>query len=245
MPEKDGLKYEKKEGEGKPLIFVHGWLGSRESWKSVIGELEIENPVILYDQRCHGESSCSEFLMEDLAEDIRKITEDLEEPVIIGHSMGGMAALQLSTISDNFSGLVLLATCASTPDPRYRSPGFFLEKLGDMARQKWAEIIADNYAEKGEEEMRRQTISELKQAGREPIINGLKSMIEYDVTEELEEESAVVVAGSKDTTIPPDQSGKVAELLNCEFQKINTTHLMLQDKPEKVAGIIENFVRDQ
>jgi pimeloyl-ACP methyl ester carboxylesterase len=215
MPEKDGLSYEKKEGEGTPLVFVHGWLGSRESWKSVIEELEVENPLIIYDQRCHGESACSNFLMEGLAEDMEKITEGLEDPVIIGHSMGGMAALQYSTVSDNFSGLVLLATCASTPDPRYRSPKFFLEKLGEMARQKWAEIIADNYAEKGEEHLQRQTIEELKQAGRELIINGLKAMINYDVTQELEEENAVVVAGKKDTTIPPGQSRELAELLYC------------------------------
>lgn len=182
--------------------------------------------------------------MEDLASDLEDITEDLEKPLIVDHSMGGMTALKYSTMSDNFSGLVLFGTCASTPRPSYRSPQYFLDMLGDMAREKWAGLIADNYAE-GNEEMREQSFRELLNADLKPIRYGLKAMIEYDVTGELREENAVVVAGEKDGAIKPEQSRELSELLDCEFRLIDSSHLMLQEKPEEVAEIIEEFVENQ
>lgn len=242
MPEKEGIVYEEVEGDGTPIVFVHGWLGSGESWEPVKKELDLDNPLIIYDQRCHGESDCSPFNIQGLAEDMEKITESLEEPFIVGHSMGGMAALKYSTLSENFSGLVLLATCASTPDPRYRSPKFFLDKLGEITREKWAGMIADNYAEEGSEQQRLRSIKELKEAGKEPVIHGLRSMINYDVRDELKKENAVVVSGKRDTTIPPKQSRELSKLLDCEYREIDTTHLMLQEKPGEIARIIEDFV---
>lgn len=237
----DGLNVGKVEGEGTPIIFVHGWLGSAESWEQVREELSVENPSIFYDQRCHGESSCRNFLMEDLAADLEKVVETLDEsPIIVGHSMGGMAALQYTSGKGSHSGLVLLGTCASTPRPKYRSPKFFLERLSEMARQRWAEMIADNYAERSPE-MREGAVQELKDAGRKPVVNGLKAMIKYDVRDELEKEDAVVVAGEKDTTITVEQSSELAELLDCRLEIIDSSHLMLQETPETVAEIIKDF----
>ncbi|MFB6241535.1 MAG: alpha/beta fold hydrolase [Candidatus Nanosalina sp.] len=241
---KDKLDVEKINGTGTPLVFVHGWLGSKDSWNQVRDELNLENPKIFYSQRCHGNSECSEFRLNDLADDLEEITRDLGDPVIVGHSMGGMTALKYSTISDNFSGLILLGTCASTPRPNYRSPQYFLDMLGDIAREKWAGLIADNYAE-GTEEMRRESFQELLEADIEPVKYGLKAMIDYDVIDQLEEENAVVVAGKDDGAIKPEQSRDVSELLNCEFRLIDSSHLMLQEKPEKVAEIIQEFVENQ
>lgn len=243
--EVESLKVEKIPGEGTPIVFVHGWLGSKESWSQVKEELEIDNPLIFYDQRCHGESPCSNFRIEDLAEDLGKVISELdEEPFIVGHSMGGMTALQYSTKNDNYCGLVLLGTCASTPRPKYRSPKFFLEKLEELARDTWAEMIADNYAEDSPE-VREGAVQELKNAGRKPVVYGLKAMIAYDVRDELSDENAKVVAGEKDSAIPVEQCRELSELLNCDLEVINSSHLMLQETPEKIAEIIDVFATQQ
>ena len=239
------LEVEKVEGTGTPVVFIHGWMGSKESWKQVRENLELDNPMIFYSQRCHGRSECSGFSIEDLAHDLEQITEELDDPILVGHSMGGMTALTYSTVSENFSGMLLLATCASTPEPKYRSPSFFLEKLGDMARQKWAEMITDNYAENADPEIREFSISELIQADRKPLVKGLKAMIDYDVRERLQDENALVVAGRNDNTIPKKQAEEVAELLNCEYREIDATHLMLQETPGKIAEITEEFTETQ
>ncbi|MFB6217186.1 MAG: alpha/beta fold hydrolase, partial [Candidatus Aenigmatarchaeota archaeon] len=67
-----------REGEGTPIIFIHGWLGSRKFWQLITPYLEIENPLIFYDQRCHGDSPCSKFKVETLAEDLENLIKELE-----------------------------------------------------------------------------------------------------------------------------------------------------------------------
>jgi pimeloyl-ACP methyl ester carboxylesterase len=239
------LNIEKVEGKGTPIVFIHGWMGSKEVWSQVKKNLDLENPLILYDQRCHGNSECSEFSIEDLTKDLEKITEEAEKPVLVGHSMGGMTALKYSKMSENLSGMLLLATSASTPETEYRSPEFLLNQISDAAKEKITEILADKNRKDGENRENILTdigLKEILEVDRKPLLHGLKAMMEYDVRKELEKETALVVAGEKDKVIPPEQSEKLSEILNCEFRMTDTSHLMLQENPEKIAEITENFV---
>ncbi|QGA80901.1 alpha/beta fold hydrolase [Candidatus Nanohalobium constans] len=243
-----GLEYGIEQGNGKPIIFIHGWLGSKKFWKLITPYLDLDNPVIRYDQRCHGGSGCKPFTIRELAKDLNEMIEELEldNPILVGHSMGGMTALQYAAEYENFSGLVLLATSADTPDPENKSVEYFLEQYNELEKSEWAEEITENYvAESEKPEIREMTRRELQKADDRPIRNGLKAMIEYDVTEQLGdvEKPAAVVAAEKDGAITQDKSEQVAELLDCELKTLNTSHQMLPEKPEKVAGIIDSFVK--
>ncbi len=236
------LEVEKVEGEGSPLVFIHGWLGSKESWNQVRDRLDLENPMIFYSQRCHGNSETKKFDIEDLANDLKKITEELEKPILIGHSLGGMTALKYSTMSDNYSGLILFGTCASTPEPKHESVKYFLNKLGEIPKRKWSEMITDNYAENADQELRDQSIKELQESDKKPLKTGLQAMINYDVSQNIETENGLAVAGTGDNAIRTKQVKELSDSLNCDYQEINSTHLMLQEKPREVAEIIEEFV---
>lgn len=238
-----GLETEAVDGTGTPIVFIHGWMGSLEIWDDVRGELELENPLIFYSQRCHGESKCSSFSIKDLAEDLEEITEDLEKPILVGHSMGGMTALTYSTISENFSGLILFATSARTPSPRYMSPVFTLHELRTLLHQKLAETNPKSRKRIEKPEIGKFNSLELLKAGIKPLIYGLKAMKNYDIREKLEEEKALVVAGKNDNVIPRKQSKEVARLLKCEYREIDATHVMIQEKPRETAEIIEDFVK--
>lgn len=236
------LDVEVIKGKGTPLIFIHGWLGSKESWSMVRDRLNIQNPLIFYSQRCHGESGCESFDIEDLAEDLKLITEDFHNPILIGHSLGGMTALKYSTISDNYSGLILFGTCASTPNPKYKSVKYFLDKLEEIPRKNWAEMITDNYAENADQKLREQSIEELCNSDIRVLEDGLKAMINYDVSQNIENEEALVIAGNEDNAIQKQQVKKLSGLLNCKYLEIDATHLMLQETPEKIADIIEDSI---
>lgn len=242
---KEDLEIEKKDGRGRTVVFVHGWLGSKESWKSVRKELELDNPMIFYSQRCHGSSKYKKFDIGDLADDLNQIIRQLEDPILVGHSMGGMTLLQYSTQSKDYSGLVLLGSSASAPKPEFGSPEFFLEKFGEIEREKWSLLIAKNYAEKGGNNLQQTAFDELMEADREPIENGLRAMKEFDVADELGKENAVVVAGENDQAIKPDQCRRLADLIECKYEVIESTHLILQEKPEKIAEIVQKFVENQ
>jgi pimeloyl-ACP methyl ester carboxylesterase len=87
----------RKYGTGYPLIILHGLFGMSDNWVS-IGKKIADAGYCVYipDQRNHGASPRSndfnyEFLSSDLEEFI--LHENISTPVIIGHSMGGKAAM--------------------------------------------------------------------------------------------------------------------------------------------------------
>jgi len=250
MNSSGGLAYNIQEGREKPLVFIHGWLGSRNFWKLITPYLKLENKMIFYDQRCHGDSDCSKFDVDSLADDLHNLIKELElkEPVLIGHSLGGMTALRYATKYDNFSGLCLLGTSASTPNPENKSVKYFLDKFDDLSRDKWAEKIVDNYVSKTEsKEVRELTRKELKQADESPIRYGLEAMINYDVRDNLKQLNitAKVIAAEHDGAITVQKSRELKDLLNCELETVDTSHQMLPERPKRIAETISNFVNNE
>lgn len=84
-------------GEGTPFIILHGFLGMSDNWKTM-GQKFSEHgfQVHLVDQRNHGHSFHSdEFNYEVLVEDLKNYcdTNNLQEIVLLGHSMGGKTAM--------------------------------------------------------------------------------------------------------------------------------------------------------
>ena len=84
-------------GKGKPFVILHGFLGMGDNWKS-LGKRFAEQgyQVHLLDQRNHGRSFHSEsFNYSFLYDDLKKYCDvhQLEEIVLLGHSMGGKTAM--------------------------------------------------------------------------------------------------------------------------------------------------------
>lgn len=246
----NGLEIEKVDGDGTPVVFLHGWLGSKESWNQVRQHLDLDNPMMFYSHRCHGNSGCEEFHdFSSPAKDIDQLLDELEieKPIIVGHSMGGMTALKYAAEYDNFSGLFLIGTCASTPEPEVENPEFYLENFDSMDRDKWAEMITENYARETDfPAIAEQARKQLANAPDEPVIYGLKAMVNYDVRDSLDDMDApsLVVAGDRDLAIKDHMTEELSEILGCERKVLDATHLMLQERPKELAELIEDFVEN-
>lgn len=84
---------------GTPLVILHGVFGSADNWLTVAKALGERYRVFTVDQRNHGRSPHSDaFDYEVLAADLYEFIADqeLENPVVIGHSMGGKTAMQFA-----------------------------------------------------------------------------------------------------------------------------------------------------
>jgi esterase len=92
--------YFRKSGEGAPLIILHGLFGSSDNWMSIAKVLSEQYTVYLPDQRNHGQSGNNDvFDYDSMAEDLKAFIEQhsIENPYIIGHSMGGKVAMTFAS----------------------------------------------------------------------------------------------------------------------------------------------------
>ena len=86
----------KKLGEGKPLLIIHGLFGSSDNWGMLGKRFAEKYTVYLIDLRNHGRSPHSRNMnYEAMADDLLELIQDekILNPSLIGHSMGGKAAL--------------------------------------------------------------------------------------------------------------------------------------------------------
>ncbi|WP_353083010.1 alpha/beta fold hydrolase [Flavobacterium sp.] len=95
------MLYSRIEGQGKPLLIIHGFLGMSDNWKSFGSLYAAEGiQVHILDLRNHGKSFHSDnFSYEIMAQDVLEYCQenDLDKVSIIGHSMGGKVAMLFAT----------------------------------------------------------------------------------------------------------------------------------------------------
>lgn len=83
-------------GEGQPVIILHGVFGVSDNWVTIGRKLAGKFSVYILDLRNHGQSPHSDtFNYIAMMEDLQEFIEDhqLENPILIGHSMGGKVAM--------------------------------------------------------------------------------------------------------------------------------------------------------
>jgi pimeloyl-ACP methyl ester carboxylesterase len=86
-------------GSGQPLIILHGLMGSSDNWLPQAKRLGEQFHVYTVDQRNHGQSPHTDtFNYRVLQEDIVGFIDqhNLNKPILLGHSMGGKAAMNVA-----------------------------------------------------------------------------------------------------------------------------------------------------
>jgi len=82
--------------DGTPLLLLHGLFGSSANWRGIARRLSDERRVLVPDMRNHGRSFHDEAMSyPDMAQDIIDTLDDegIERADLLGHSMGGKAAM--------------------------------------------------------------------------------------------------------------------------------------------------------
>jgi pimeloyl-ACP methyl ester carboxylesterase len=100
-------------GNGKPFVILHGFLGTSDNWKTMGTEFsQLNYQVHLLDQRNHGQSFWDNtFNYEALAEDLKNYCDhhQLENIVLLGHSMGGKTAMLFATLYPELVSKLIIA----------------------------------------------------------------------------------------------------------------------------------------
>ena len=105
--------YSRKVGENGPdFVVLHGLFGSGKNWRSFAGSLEDDFQVWTLDARNHGDSPHADSMSyQQMAEDVARffVENELENVVLLGHSMGGKTAMQLALqFPDRIAALIVV-----------------------------------------------------------------------------------------------------------------------------------------
>ena len=105
-------------GAGPPIVILHGLFGSARNWHTITKQLESTHRVYALDLRNHGSSPWHDSMTyHDLADDVRGFIEqhNLEQAVVIGHSMGGKTAMLLALQHQELVGTLIVVDVAPIP----------------------------------------------------------------------------------------------------------------------------------
>ncbi|MGH9185662.1 MAG: alpha/beta fold hydrolase, partial [Acidimicrobiales bacterium] len=244
---------------GPTVVLSHCWMGSRSVWAPVARRLcAAGHRVVLYDQRGHGASTTGADVLTVslLGSDLRAVLDelDIEDAVVAGHSMGGMAAMAFAidhpdALKRRVRAIVLVATAAhgigyhrrlhpfnewlaASPvwEQAVRRPriGLVFVRSASGRTPRLAHVAA-----------MRDHVLATTAASRQACLRALQRM---DLREGLDsvDVPATVLVGSRDALTPPALSRALAaRLTNSRIEVIpDAGHLLPFESPDRLTEVI-------
>ncbi len=103
-------------GAGQPLIILHGLFGQSDNWNTLAKRFAEQGlHVFTIDQRNHGLSPHSdEWNYQVMATDLKQFIDEhqLQNPIILGHSMGGKTVMFFEAQFPNVAKQLIIADIA-------------------------------------------------------------------------------------------------------------------------------------
>jgi pimeloyl-ACP methyl ester carboxylesterase len=119
-----------------PLLVVHGLYGSARNWGVVCRKLSLDRPVHAVDNRNHGESKWFDtHSYPDLANDLAEVIEaEFGKVDLLGHSMGGKAAMTLALSRPDLVNRLIVADIAPVRYTHSQLPYIHAMRSVDLSR---------------------------------------------------------------------------------------------------------------
>lgn len=102
LVDRDGVQlFCERRGQGAPpIVFIHGGLGDHTHFAPQLAHFAPAHEVLALDLRGHGQSAvpAPPYCIESFADDVMFLCDRaaLERPVLVGHSLGGVVALDVA-----------------------------------------------------------------------------------------------------------------------------------------------------
>lgn len=196
------------------IVFLHGFTESLDIWDDFSAELSVDFKVICIDLPGHGKSECiAEIHTMELMADIVKAVlgkENVEECVMIGHSMGGYVTLAFAEkFPDMMKGLGLFHSSALPDTPEGKvNRAKAIEAIEKNHASFVMNFIPDLFAAANRKILESEINSLVEQANtmsREAIIAAQKGMLERQDKRHILEKAdypVLFIAGKQDTRVP-------------------------------------------
>jgi pimeloyl-ACP methyl ester carboxylesterase len=249
------------------LLLVHGFGGNAGHWTGVLESLSADVDCVIPELRGHGRSGWStpsRYAVEWLSRDILKLIEGLDRDVIlVGHSLGGEAALSAAVRSRAIRGLVLIdvnpdlsgevAEWIRTSVVALLRPFRKIEELAAELEGVFPLASADVLSEVARLSLREERGDALELL-LDPAVTAKASPI-WDPARRAERSAAMwsalreldipvlMVRGRVSSVLSPDTVAKMAATAaHADHITLDGGHSVLLDNPEGVSTKIRDFV---
>lgn len=247
------------QGQGMPVILLHGFPLDHRMWQSQIDALSSQFRVITPDFRGMGKSPVPTTTMslDDYAEDILSQMDALgiEKATLGGFSMGGYVAFALLRLApERFSALILANT-------RPEADG----QEGRKNRMNMAVSLYDKGSAAAREAMLPKLVTPATSKDQPQLVDLLQKtmdsmpaegLVHASIAMAFREDSldllstisvpTLVIAGEQDAIAPPDVMKSMADkIASASFHVIpDASHLTPMEKPEAFNELVIAFLKD-
>ena len=244
----------KKYGEGRSMIVLHGLFGMLDNWKTFARHME-GFEVFLVDQRNHGKSPRSDdFSYPLLAMDILEFLDDhdLKSVILLGHSMGGKAAIQMAhDYPDRISQLIIVDITTKYYPPGHTEIfdavlGLDLEMI--KSRREADDALSKHINNLGVRQFLLKNLSRQSEGGFKWKAN-FKSLKEnydsilsaIDIRNSVQVETLFIRGSKSDYIRIEDDKLLSSEFSNFKIKTIEAGHWVHAEKLEEMVQVVEDF----
>ena len=244
------LNYEQHGSGPEQLVFIHGWTSSLRNWAEIVPLLPARYTATLFDLRGAGGSDKPDtgYSPKVYAADIDEATRALgiDTFTLIGHSMGGLTAMQFAV--DFPARLRSLVLVAPAPSEGLQGDPVYMDRMRGMrgnreVRRKMAHAFAPRPLPAETVERRIDDDLLWPEAAWLEAWNGMREIRLGDALGRLTVPT-LMIAGDRDMLLPFNVAD-AARIPNCGLQVFyRAGHDIQGDVPEQFVAVLDDFVQN-
>ncbi|WP_238370129.1 alpha/beta fold hydrolase [Heliomarina baculiformis] len=236
-----------------PLLIVHGLFGSARNWGVIAKRLSDSREVIAVDLRNHGESPWHDsHTYADLADDLAEVMATLPGPVdLVGHSMGGKAAMMLALTHPEHLNRLVIADIA--PVAYTHTQLHFIEKMRAVdlervtRRSEAAQQLADLGVEPALQSFFTQSLDVANQKWKlnlDALEANMPEIMTFPDIEAQWDGPALFLSGADSDYVTSDNRNKIRSLFpSARFAKLpGAGHWLHAEKPREFEATLRVFL---
>ena len=247
----DGLNIEYiEQGEGLPVLMLHGWGSSFEFYKGIISALSNRCRVVAVNfPGCAGSETMKEpWTLQDYCDFVLKFMKavNLENPILIGHSHGGRVILKMTAEKMvNPPKIVLLDSAGLIPKKSLKQK--FRAKSFKVIKRALTLPIIKNYSGELLDKARKHYGSADYNAAPEVLRKTLVSLVNTDLRDIIPNITCptLLIWGEKDTATPLSDAKIIESLIKdsglCVYE--NAGHFAFFEQQGRTIAILNSFIK--
>jgi (E)-2-((N-methylformamido)methylene)succinate hydrolase len=242
------------EGDGPPVVLIHGVGGDAESWGAVAALLKDRFRVIRLDLSGHGRSPLLKgpVTIEDFVRDVTSVMDELgvDAAHVAGNSLGGQIAMGMALeVPQRVKRIGLVSTVAGRTETERSNALARIDVLkekgiGEIARGNVERWFTDAFRRRHPEVVEAR-IKVLMQSDPVSYLHAYRVFATADYADRLERirAPALIITGEHDVAGTPRMAKLMHERIAGSRLEVlpGLRHNLLMEVPEKIAALLGEF----